>query len=175
VTDSKVEDSLHEFLQWTERERREGYTIANVLLAMDALAKQSREAIKTLDSKIEKQRLEQQVEMEGVKERLDEHQARILRITRRVRKGSHDFEMDTGNFDLLDIKKEIEQQRAKRVDSERVRHENAVWWKRTVVLWVAAICATLLVATLTFVASLVVSGASLRLNRAAAPPSESRP
>lgn len=174
MTDTKVEDSLHEFLQWTERERREGYTIANVLLAMDVLAKQSREAIKTLDTKVERQRAECQSAMEGVKERLDEHQTRILRITRRVRTGTHDFEMDTGNFDLVDIQKEMAAQRSKRADSERVKQENAVWWKRTFVLWIAALLATFLVAVATYVTSLAISGASLRLNRAANT-SESRP
>lgn len=174
MTDPRVDDSLHEFLQWNERERREGYTIANVLLAMDALAKTTQAAVHDIDVKVDRQRADCQAAMVSVHERLDEHQIRILRLTRRARAGSHDVEMDTGNFDLLEIKKEIETQRSKRADSERVKQENAVWWKRTVVLWAAALFGTLLVALLTFTASLAVSGASLRLNRAATP-SESRP
>jgi hypothetical protein len=135
---SKINDELQAFLAWNQQQVAEGYTIANVMLAQKQFEGEIRgivSGLKTQILSVNGRVSDLETDRESVHTRLDHHGAAIIAIKRRVRHGADDDEMDTGQFDLKAIQTRLAEQEKKRAESERVRSDDQVWWKRSIIMW----------------------------------------
>ncbi len=161
--DPRVDDDLKQFLDWNAQQKREGYTIANLMLRQDQFFGEVRrmvngqqEQIRHLNGRVAS------VESDNtdIHEILDQHGAAIVAIKRRVRQGPHDEEMDTGVHQLAAIQERLAEQERKRRDSERVKHEEQVWWKRSIIGWVAGAVGVVITSLLTVLITLAIANSS---------------
>ena len=137
--DKRVDDDLKQFLQWTQQQAREGYTIANLMLRQEQFQGEIRRSVAGLGGQIThlNGRLAAvETDNKDLRVVLDEHGAALVAIKRRVRHGPHDEEMDTGVHQISAIQQRLAEQERKRNESERVKAEDSVWWKRSVIMWV---------------------------------------
>lgn len=158
-----VDAELRDFLQWTEQQKRDGFTLANLFLKFDAFEKQAkserdgfRDQIRGLSART----ADLENDRDNIHERMDHHGYAIVAIKRRLRNGSDDPEMDTGTFDLVAIQKRLVDQEKKRADSERVRAEDQVWWKRSIIMWLVGGLGALAMMLLTIIITLAISSSS---------------
>lgn len=138
--DKRVDDDLKQFLEWNAMQAREGYTIANLMARQEQFFGEIRSAIKGHGEQIRHLNgrvAEVESENKDIRLIVDEHTVTLSAIKRRVRNGPNDEEMDTGVHQLAAIQARLAEQEQKRRDSERVRAENVVWWKRSIIGWVA--------------------------------------
>lgn len=125
---------LRDFLEEDRRAKAEGHTIANVRLEVHELAKGLR-GVNARVAAIE-------VDHDDIHDTLDLYGAKITSVTsdvakikRRLRRDGDDEEMDTGRFDVEEIKRELAETRKRRADSERAKKDEIVWWKRSLITW----------------------------------------
>lgn len=150
---------LQAFLKSFEDDKRNNNTIANVRLEIHQF--QSR--MKRAESKIESLMQDREnihERIEGHDFRLDAHGTALIQIKRRLRTDEHDAEMTTGNFDISAIQREIEENRQKRLNSERAKAEETQWWKRTIIMWVAAALGFVAVTTITILITMAIANSS---------------
>lgn len=145
------ENDVKEFLTWNANQAREGYTIANMMTRQEFFFG---EVTRTLNgfrdqiSHLNGRTSDLESDNENIHSRLDHHGAAIIAIKRRVRLGPQDQEMDTGVHELAAIQQRLAEQEKKRSESERVKAEDVVWWKRTIIQ--AAFGALAFIATTVF-------------------------
>lgn len=101
---------------------------------------------------------------------LDAQGMAIVAIKRRVRTGPQDDEMDTGVHQLAAIQHRLAEQEQRRKDSERVKHEEQTWWKRSVIGWVAGGIGVIITSLVTVLITLAI--ANSRPLPPAPPPSQ---
>ncbi len=138
--DKRVDDDLKQFLEWNAMQAREGYTIANMMARREQFFGEIRLAIKGHGEQIRHLNgrvSEVEADTKDIRLIVDEHTVTLSAIKRRVRNGPNDEEMDTGVHQLAAIQARLAEQEQKRRDSERVKAENVVWWKRSIIGWVA--------------------------------------
>ncbi len=171
---------LVEFLSQQSEDKKQGYTIANVLIRVqkyhDEVKVLRREVSDLRDAQKvhaeEDREVHERIEerVEQAHERLDAHRGAIVAVKRRIRRspdthdGEFDTEMDTGTFDLAAL-----QQRDKRSsNSDRVkaleaaeagRKDDATWWKRHAITVLSTIIASLVLSACAVMATLAVQGA----------------
>ncbi len=170
--DNRVDDEVQQFLQWNAQQAREGYTIANLMLRQEQFFTEVRrlstsqgEQIRGLNGRVSAIESDN-IDIHGL---LDQHGAAIVAIKRRVRQGPHDQEMDTGVHQLAAIQERLAEQERKRRDSERVRAEDVVWWKRSIIGWVAGAVGVVITSLVTVLITLAVA------NSRPAPPPQTPP
>lgn len=158
-SDPHLDRQLQEFLAASQAEREQGHTIANLRVEMH----QFKIGLRTLEGTVLSQGgllSHMRERQERMHERQDHQGAAIVIIKRRLRDGEDDDEMDTGQFDVAAVRHELEEQRRRRLDSERVKADDHTWWKRTLILWVVGALGALALITLSALVTLAVSGAS---------------
>ncbi len=143
---------LEAFLEAFEKDRASEISLANLTMEVKQYhSRLARVEAAQRHSILDHQALVERVD--GHDERLDSHGGAIILLKRRVRTGDDDKEMQTGKFDLQGIQREVEEQKAKRLHSERVKAEQLQWWHRQIFLWagggVGAICIVLLTVLIT--------------------------
>lgn len=126
MTDPSVEQQLKEYLEWHNKERREGKTLEAVLAAVKRVADAQVEdhavllrhgrAIKTLQQQV----------------------GNLTRVTPTVPDWQPAKEETTGVHELRAIQKAHEALQAKLAAEETRKIENATWWSRQRWLWAAA-------------------------------------
>ena len=181
--DKRVDDDLKQFLAWKAEEHREGYTIANMMLRQEQFMGEVRRAItgqadqiRNLNGRV----AAVEVDSKDIRLIVDEHTVAIGAIKRRVRNGPHDEEMDTGVHQLAAIQARLAEQEQKRRDSERAKAEEVVWWKRSIIGWVAGAIGVVITSLLTVLITLAIANSTRnpapapRYLPAPSPPSESR-
>ena len=179
--DQRVDNEIEQFLAWSASQAREGYTIANLMLRQEQFFIEMRSRANAQDSKIHGQdtkfhNLNGRVsELENSRDELygivGEHGTALVAVKRRIRTGPHDQEMDTGVHQLVAIQQRLAEQERKRSESERVRAEDVVWWKRTIIQVVFGIIAWVTATALTVLITLAIAGN----NSAAKPTANSAP
>lgn len=161
--DKRVDDDLKQFLQWTQQQASEGYTIANLMLRQEQFMGEIRRSVTGLGGQIT--HLNGRVstvetdnkDLRGV---LDEHGAAIVAIKRRVRHGPHDEEMDTGIHQIAAIQQRLAEQERKRNESERVKAEDSVWWKRSIIMWIVGGLGFLATTVLTVIITIAIANSA---------------
>lgn len=130
-----LDSRLEAFLRSCDEDTQRGHTIANLRLDIRQyhIRQNQIEARFNVFASDQENLIER---VDGHDRRLDAHGNALLQMKRRLRTGDEDIEMSTGNFDLKTIQKEVEEQRLKRMHSERVKADNVQWWQRQVVLWI---------------------------------------
>jgi hypothetical protein len=154
-----MDDQLKAYLDRHDLERREGFTIANVMSKFHQfeVGQRTQDArIDALESRVDAHDLR----FDGLEERADRHGAAIVVIKRRLRTGDDDDDMATGQFNLGEVRRELEEARAKRAESERVKAENSTWLKRQAITWVGAAIGAGLLVILTTLVTLAIAGAT---------------
>lgn len=161
--DKRVDDDLKQFLEWNAMQAREGYTIANMMARQEQFFTEMRrvvngqgEQIRHLNGRV----AEVETDHKDLRLIVDEHTVAIGAIKRRVRNGPQDQEMDTGVHQLAAIQARLAEQEQKRKDSERVKAEDQVWWKRTIILWVAGILGVVATSLLTVLVTMAIAGSA---------------
>lgn len=163
--DKRVDNDLQQFLEWNAAQTREGYTIANLMLRQDAFFHEVRRNIKGHDHQIHHLNGRVADVENGGKDLqriVDEHTVAIRAIKRRIRAGSQDDEMDTGVHQLEALQERLAVQEQKRRDSERVKADEQVWWKRTIIMWVAGILGVVATSLLTVLVTMAITNAPAR-------------
>lgn len=161
--DKRVDDDLQQFLQWTQQQAREGYTIANLMLKQEQFQGEIRRAVSGLGGQIT--HLNGRVsaietDNKDLRVVLDEHGAALVAIKRRVRHGPHDEEMDTGVHQITAIQQRLAEQERKRNESERVKAEDSVWWKRSIIMWVVGGLGFLVTTVLTVLVTIAIANST---------------
>lgn len=159
MSDPKLDARLSEYLDDANAQKSRGHTIANLSMGVFQLGIEVRNALarlagaEALLGKHGAHLARHDDEIGEVRERLDEHGHAIRQLKRRNRQGPDDEEMQTGQFDVAAIKRQVDEQERQRRESLRARAEDRVWWKRTIVMWAAggigAVALTLLSILLT--------------------------
>lgn len=157
MAESDLDRELKEYLEGEKRSRREGYTIANVLVQVAALGR-SVNGMNLRLSALEADRDDVHDRLDTQAATLTRHAASIVAIKRRVRRDDNDEEMDTGQYDLEEIKRELASIRQKKADSERAKAEDVVWWKRSIIMWVIGGFAFIATTTITILVTLAIIG-----------------
>ena len=166
---SKLDETLSEFLDQQSQDKRNGYTIAGLHAQMHEFlriqTKQGREieSLKEKDAELEEKHGD-------LEKRVDAHRVAIVSVKRVLKKqkpdhtdSEFDQEMDTGSFDLATIKRDVEEQKKKRAESERVKADNATWFKRHIITISLAAVGAVFLALLTLVIQLAAAGAKQQL------------
>ena len=153
---SALDERLERFLKSFDEDKERGYTIANLYMEVKQFKNEQqrhRARLEYLDSRID----EHTDRINGHDERLDAHGNALIHIKRRLRTDEHDKEMTTGNFDLAAIQREVEDQKIKRMNSERAKAEETIWWKRQIILWIMAGFGFIAVTTITILITLAIA------------------
>lgn len=160
----QLDASLAEYLSQQSDDKKNGYTIAGLYLKFHEFAR----TLKVHTHDIEGLKAREVVRDERVEEahdRLDAHRQAIVVVKRRLRHSGgesvpseFDEEMDTGSFDIAAIKREVDEQRSKRLMSERARAEDTQWWKRTIIMWLAGGLGFVAVTAITILLTMAISG-----------------
>ena len=186
---SKLDETLAEFLDQQSQDKRMGYTIAGLhaqmheFLRVQARTEREIAGLKDKDEALETNHnnlVEKHVALES---RVDAHREAIVGVKRVLKKqqpDKHDSEfdeqMDTGSFDLATIKRKVEEQEKKRAESERVKADNATWFKRHIITISLGAVGAVFLALLTLVIQLAAAGAKQQLQiNTTTPPTISRP
>ena len=163
--DKRVDDDLKQFLEWNAMQAREGYTIANMMARQEQFFTEMRrvvngqgEQIRHLNGRVS----EVETDNKDLRLIVDEHTVAIGAIKRRVRNGPHDEEMDTGVHQLAAIQARLAEQEQKRRDSERIKAEDVVWWKRSIIGWVAGAMGVVITSLLTVLITLAIANSAGR-------------
>jgi CHASE3 domain sensor protein len=158
--DPRVDDDLQQFLQWHAMQAREGYTIANMMARQEQffteirnIAKGQAQQIHHLNGRVS----DVERETEEIRRTVDEHGHALVAIKRRVRTGPDDQEMSTGVHQLAAIQQRLAEQEQKRRDSERVKAEEVVWWKRSIIGWVAGGVGVIITSLVTVLITLAIA------------------
>jgi len=178
---SKLDETLEEFLDQQSQDKRMGYTIAGLHAQMhEFLRIQTRqgrdiEGLKEKDAELEENH-------NALEKRVDAHRVAIVSVKRVLKKhrpeqadDEFDVDMDTGSFDLATIKRKVEEQEEKRKESERVKADNATWFKRHIITISLGAVGAVFLALLTLVIQLAAAGAKQQLQIAPNPVTTSRP
>ena len=152
MSDPNLDKGLQEFLAWNAEQRANGFTTANVLASMHELTR----SVRMLSGRV----AEHDIRLGEHDDRLDSHGAAIVIIKRRLRQDSNDDEMDTGQFDVAAVKRELAEAKQRRMDSERAKAEDQTWWKRSVIMWVVGALGVVVTTLLTVLVTLAIAGAS---------------
>lgn len=158
--DKRVDDDIEQFLQWHSNQAREGYTIANLMLQQEQFRTEVRRFMSGVAGQVThlNERVSQvETNHDELRDIVDEHTVSLQAIKRRVRNGPNDSEMDTGVHQIAAIQARLAEQEQKRRDSERVQAENVVWWKRSIIGWVAGAVGVIITSLLTVLITLAVA------------------
>lgn len=154
---TELDERLSEYLEEDRRARAQGHTIANVLTEVHGLTK----TVRGMNARISAL----EVDREDVHDRIDTHAAKlthhaseIVTIKRRLRRDDNDEEMDTGRFDVEEIKRELAAVRQRRQDSERAKADEIVWWKRSLIGWLMAVLGFVATTAITILITLAIVG-----------------
>lgn len=164
MTDPKLDADLRDYLAEQKRARVEGNTISSLRLEVHESTRLVRSAMGIIHGmnarlsavEINLRDLTESNEEHGAK--LVHHAAEIVTIKRRLRRDPEDEEMATGRFDVKEIQREVQELQAKRMVSERARADEVIWWKRTIVLWIAGILAFVATSTITILITMAIAG-----------------
>lgn len=157
MADPELDRELKAYLEAEKRSKRDGYTIANVLMRVDALVR-TVNGVNLRVSALEADRDDVHDRLDTQAATLTKHAASIVTIKRRIRRDANDEEMDTGQYDLDEIKRELASIRQKKADSERAKAEDVVWWKRSIIMWVVGGFAFIATTTITILVTLAIVG-----------------
>jgi len=175
---SKLDETLAEFLDQQSQDKRMGYTIAGLHAQMhEFMRAQERITREIADLKEsdedQKKSHEELVERhEDLEKRVDAHRGALVfvkRVLKKSRSGDtekdpeFDEQMNTGSFDLATIKRKVEEQEKKRAESERVKADNATWFKRHIITISLGAVVAVFLALLTLVFQFAAAGAKQQL------------
>lgn len=169
MTDKDLDKTLAEFLSQQSEDKRQGYTIAGIYIQMHEFIRQQKvmgkdiRNLKEADEAHDIHFEEQDAKIEEHENRLDAHRTAIISVKRILRQqpqvnGSEEFhnEMDTGTFDIAAIQRKLNEQEKKRMESERVKAENATWFKRHLITISSTALGTIIVAAISILYQLLV-------------------
>lgn len=164
MSDPKLDADLRAYLDEQKRAKGEGHTIQSLRLEVHENSRLTRNAmgmIHGMNARIavlesNHGELQSLTEEHGTK--LVHHAAELVTIKRRLREGDDDQEMATGRFDVEEIKRELEEVKKRRLESERVRAEEVVWWKRSIIMWVVGALAFVATSTITVLITMAIYG-----------------
>lgn len=177
TNDKRIDDDLQQFLDWTQQQAREGYTIANVMLRQEQFMTEIRRTVNGMSGQIvhlNGRLAEVETDQQELRNVVDAHGAAIVAIKRRVRHGPHDEEMDTGVHQLTAIQLRLAEQERKRNESERVKAEDSVWWKRSVIMWVVGGLGFVLTTVFTVLVTIAIANSTSPRVTPPTPPSAPR-
>lgn len=174
---AKLDSTLQEFLSQQGEDKRLGYTMAN-------LHAQMHEFLRTVHGHTReiaglKSREEEHIErVEQAHDRLDAHRNAIVGVKRHLRhlpatstvRSESEFdkdELNTGNFDIAALTREVNEQRSKRLNSERVKAEEITWWKRNLISLVLGVVGVVATALFSILITLAIAGASSKQSQPA--------
>lgn len=120
VVSTDLDRQLQKFLQEANQDRAKGFTLANIVLKLNALTN----AIAELRS-----------EVESIRSRVARHGREIKELKLLAK---YEGEPDTGQHNVDDLKREVERVRAEREAERHQKEADGVWWKRQIVVWVVA-------------------------------------
>lgn len=158
--DKRVDDDIEQFLQWHSQQAKDGYTIANLMLQQEQFRSEVRRFMGGITGQVNhlNERMSQaETNHDDLRGIVDEHTVALSAIKRRVRNGPQDTEMDTGVHQIAAIQHRLAEQEAKRRDSERVAAENIVWWKRSIIGWVAGAVGVVVTSLVTVLVTLAIA------------------
>jgi hypothetical protein len=171
---TEMDEQLKAYLDWKNLERREGFTIANVMAKFHQFEVAQRQHGARLDG--HDARFEAyDARFDVHEERLDRHGAAIVIIKRRLRTSDDDDDMDTGQFSVADVRRELEEAKRRRLESDRAKAEDQTWWKRSVIMWVVGGLGFIAATTITILMTLAIVGASTPKAPPQAAPQGTRP
>ncbi len=160
MPDPRVDDDIKQFLEWNAMEARKGYTIANMMSRQEIFFSEIRTLIEGhgrqivhLNGRI----AEVEREMTELRQTVGEHGYALVAIKRRVRHGPDDQEMDTGVHQLAAIQARLAEQEQKKRESERVKAEDVIWWKRSIIGWVAGGIGVIITSLVTVLITLAIA------------------
>jgi hypothetical protein len=162
---SELDRSLEAYLKQQSDDKQKGYTIAHLHTQMHEFLITVRRHERKLDGH-EGDIEELQRDRDEANNRLDAHRDGILGIKRVLKTSGHGVdqefreEMDTGNFDLASIRREVADQKAKRLHSERVKAEEVTWWKRNLISLVLGAFGVVATALFSILITLAIAGAT---------------
>ena len=166
---TKLDETLAEFLDQQSQDKRNGYTIAGLHAQMHEFLRIQTRQGREIEGLKEKD-LELEEKHGDLEKRVDAHRSAIVSVKRVLKKqrpehddSEFDQEMDTGSFDLATIKRKVEEQEKTREESERVKVENATWFKRHIITISLAAVGAVFLALLTLVIQLAAAGAKQQL------------
>ncbi len=155
MPDPELDAQLRAFLEHNSRDQRNGNTIANVRSEMHQL----QVSFRGMNGRVSSL----ETNLEEVNSRLDNHGASIVVLKRHARKNGADDdrdELDTGNYDLESIRREVERARARESLRVRAETENVVWWKRSIIMWVVGSLGVIAVTLFTALVTLAIANAT---------------
>jgi chromosome segregation ATPase len=166
---SKLDETLAEFLDQQSQDKRMGYTIAGLHTQMhEFLRVQARNEREIAGLKENHNELVER--HEDLEKRVDAHREAIVGVKRVLKKrhtdpedSEFDAQMDTGSFDLATIKRKVDEQEKKREESERVKADNATWFKRHMITIGFSAIGAVFLALIVLVIQLAVTGAKQQL------------
>ncbi len=136
--DPELDKTLSEFLDDHVKDKRKGYTLANLFAEMNEYRKEQTRLVRRVTD-LEESSGERDERTEEAHDRLDAHRGAIVAVKRHLRhvapkdNAEFDEEMDTGKFDVVAIEREVRDLRARRINSDRVKAEEITWWKRNII------------------------------------------
>lgn len=168
----QLDHELKQFLDWQKSQAMNGYTIANLMAQQNQfqveLRAEMRQRLQSQDIKIAGQdnkisnvngRLAAvETDNDNIHRTLDLHGTALIAVKRRVRSGPEDTEMDTGVHQLALIQHRLAQQEEARKNSERVKADDVVWWKRSIIMWVVGAFAFVATTAVTILVTLAIIG-----------------
>lgn len=160
MPDPRIEDDIKLFLEWNAMQARDGYTIANMMARQELFFGEMRTVLEGQGKQIvhlNGRVAQTERDVEELRRLVGEHGYALVAIKRRVRTGPEDQEMDTGVHQLAAIQARLAAEEAKRRDSERVRAEEVVWWKRSIIGWVAGAVGVVVTSLVTVLVTLAVT------------------
>lgn len=181
MTDDRKADldkTLAEYLAQVAEDKRRGFTVAGLYMQMHEVLRGFKSLARRYDELSDRQDRsdEQSDELRGrideAHNRLDMHRSAIV-ILKRARqvpasevepgRGSRPeiefshVELDTGSFDIAAIQREVQEQKLKRLNSERVKADEHVWWKRTLIMWLGGSIGFVVVTAVTILITLALA------------------
>lgn len=180
-----LDEKLSAFLKKDDQDTRAGHTIANLRVEMSQFARRLKTTeghVGLLQSQHNELRAEHDEHvtaskghhndvlerLDGVENLAEAHTNVLIRVKKRLHTGDGDDEMATGNFDLRSIQREVEESKARRANSMRVRaleteaaerKESSTWLRRHAITVVSSVFAALFLAFLTAIITLAIAGA----------------
>jgi hypothetical protein len=156
---------LDRYLDEAATERAHGITLRNVVF-------QNRQII----AEQKKQSADHRAlvhEVGVVNVRLDRHGREIKELKRIV---EYEGELDTGQHDPEDVKREVERQLLQKQVADHAKVEGeTIWWKRNIVQWIVGGVAFCIVQAITFLVALAVAGHSGTSVQVSQPPPQPLP
>lgn len=162
-----VDELLKTFLDENATNRAKGFTLANLFIKLERWQSeldQVKEELKTLR--------EAQEEYAKI---VDEHDDRLTAHRKQIVIGMRDRrernnasfsgdELDTGQFDVVAIQREVQDLKQRRMNSERIREEKSTWWKRHFITVITGALVSAFGVVLVVILTLAVAGAKQQVN-----------